>query len=282
MPPAAPPPRARWRQHIGNIIFGLELQAARNYDKALIVLIILSVIAVMLESVSHFSNETHTLLRNAEWVFTILFTLDYLGRIVGARRPAKYIFSFYGIIDLITILPSYLSLFFPGSQYLLMIRALRLLRIFRVFKLMRYSDQGGLILKALSDSREKIIVFFVSVLTLVTVFGTVVYLIEGPKNGFTSIPTSIYWAVVTVTTVGYGDISPKTALGKLIATLAMLMGYAIIAVPTGIVTAGLQEAKANAKTNLSCSRCGLTKHEKDARFCKRCGERLAEKAEQES
>lgn len=267
--------RARWREQLGEIIFGLETPAARNYDKVLILLILASVIAVMLESVSHFAKETRDLLRTAEWVFTLIFTLDYAGRILGARRPLNYVLSFYGLIDLITILPSYLSLIFPGSQYLLMVRALRLLRIFRVFKLMRYSDQGGFIVQALVSSREKIIVFFVSVLTLVTVFGTVVYIIEGPANGFTSIPTSIYWAVVTVTTVGYGDISPKTPLGKLVATLAMLLGYAIIAVPTGIVSAGIQEAKAAQHRKAQCLRCGLETHDIEARYCKRCGERLS-------
>lgn len=272
-PPSAPDHRAPWRRWLGDLIFSLATPAARNYDKALIVLIVASVLAVMFESVSTLPRDYKVGLRWAEWVFTVAFTLDYVGRLISARRPLRYALSFYGIVDLLTILPSYLSLIFPGSQYLLVVRALRLLRVFRVFKLARYSDQASLIGEALQASREKIIVFFISVLSLVIVFGTLLYLVEGPKNGFTSIPTSIYWAVVTVTTVGYGDISPKTGLGKFLATLAMLMGYAIIAVPTGIVTVGLQEAK-EARRGRVCSQCGLAQHDADAHFCKRCGENL--------
>lgn len=269
----APDHRAPWRRWLGSLIFGLNTPAARTYDKVVIVLIVASVISVMLESVSGLSRPTREGLRWAEWVFTVVFTLDYLGRLLGARRPLRYALSFYGLVDLITILPSYLSLLFPGTQYLLVVRALRLLRIFRVFKLARYSDQASLIGEALRASREKIIVFFISVLSMVIVFGTLLYMVEGPEHGFTSIPTSIYWAVVTVTTVGYGDISPKTGLGKFIATLAMLTGYAIIAVPTGIVTVGLQEAR-EARRGRTCPQCGLGQHDPDAHFCKRCGENL--------
>ncbi|WP_291426342.1 ion transporter [Deinococcus sp.] len=266
--------RALWRRRLGDLIFGLETPLARNYDKALIGLIVVSVLAVVVESVSGLPLPLRLLLRDLEWGFTLLFTLDYLGRLLGARRPLHYALSFYGLVDLLTILPSFVSLLLPGSQYLLVVRALRLLRVFRVFKLARYSDQASLIGEALQASREKITVFFIAVLTLVTVFGTTLYMIEGPQNGFTSIPTSIYWAVVTVTTVGYGDISPKTPLGKLIATLAMLMGYAIIAVPTGIVSAGLQEAQEARRQGRTCPQCGLTKHDPDAHYCKRCGENL--------
>ncbi|MFC6592015.1 ion transporter [Deinococcus lacus] len=265
--------RPRWRQALGDLIFGLETPAARLYDKVLIVLIVASVIAVMLESVSGLSAPMRATLRWTEWAFTLLFTLDYLGRLLGARRPLHYARSFYGLVDLVTILPSYLSLLLPGSQYLLVVRALRLLRMFRVFKLARYTDQANLLGEALTASRERITVFFISVLTLVIVFGTLLYLIEGPENGFTSIPTSIYWAIVTVTTVGYGDISPKTGAGKFLASLAMLLGYAIIAVPTGIVTVGLQEAK-EARQGRLCPGCGLGKHDPDATFCKRCGASL--------
>ena len=270
-----PPPdrRAPWRRALGDLIFGLESPGARLYDKALIVLIVLSVFAVMLESVRGLSAPVRGALRLTEWVFTVLFSLDYLARLLSARRPLHYARSPYGLIDLVTILPSYLSLFFPGTQYLLVVRALRVLRMFRVFKLARYSDQASLISEALRASRERIIVFFLGVLTLVVIFGTLLYLIEGPENGFTSIPTSIYWAVVTVTTVGYGDISPKTGLGKGVATLAMLAGYAIIAVPTGIVTVGLQEAR-EARRSRECRRCGLRQHDRDARYCKHCAEPL--------
>ena len=274
LPPSPPPDRRPpWRRQLGDLIFGLGSPAARTYDKVVIVLIVASVIAVTLESVSGLTRPVREGLRWAEWIFTVVFTLDYLGRLLGARRPLHYARSFYGLVDLLTILPSYLSLLFPGTQYLLVVRALRLLRVFRVFKLARYSDQAALIGEALQASREKIIVFFISVLSMVIVFGTLLYMVEGPESGFTSIPTSIYWAVVTVTTVGYGDISPKTGLGKFIATLAMLSGYAIIAVPTGIVTVGLQQAQ-EARRGRTCPQCGLSRHDADARFCKCCGENL--------
>jgi Kef-type K+ transport systems, predicted NAD-binding component len=274
-PPDPPHPdhRPPWRRWLGNLIFGLSTPAARAYDKIVIVLIVASVLAVTLESVPELSHAVRARLRQTEWVFTVMFTADYLLRLLGARRPLRYALSFYGLVDLLTILPSYLSLLFPGTQYLLVVRALRLLRVFRVFKLARYSDQAALIGEALQASREKIIVFFISVLSMVIVFGTLLYMVEGPESGFTSIPTSIYWAVVTVTTVGYGDISPKTGLGKFIATLAMLSGYAIIAVPTGIVTVGLQQAQ-EARRGRTCPQCGLSRHDADARFCKRCGENL--------
>ncbi|WP_261663246.1 ion transporter [Deinococcus sp. Marseille-Q6407] len=265
--------RPPWRRALGRMIFGLNSPVARLYDKIVIVMIAASVLAVMLESIAGLPAELHALLRWAEWVFTIVFTLDYLGRLLGARRPLRYAMSFYGAVDLLTILPSYLSLLFPGSQYLLVVRALRLLRVFRVFKLARYTDQAALLGEALVASRERITVFFISVLTLVIVFGTLLYMIEGPEHGFTSIPTAIYWAVVTVTTVGYGDISPGTPAGKFLATVAMLLGYAIIAVPTGIVTVGLQEVREVRKGRV-CPQCGLAKHDTDAHFCKRCGENL--------
>lgn len=266
--------RSQWKRDLGNIIFGLETPAARNYDKVLICVIFISVTSVVLESVTVLPHYWREKLRISEWIFTILFTIDYIARIITARRPLRYIFSFYGFIDLVTILPSYLSFFIVGSQYLLVGRALRLIRVFQVFKLMRYSYQSSILLQALVTSREKIIVFFITVLSLITVFGTLIYLIEGPEHGFTSIPTSIYWAIVTVTTVGYGDIAPKTPFGKMLASFAMLMGYAIIAVPTGIMTAGLKQVRPTHKKQSTCYRCGLDYHDNDARYCKRCGERL--------
>lgn len=275
MTDALPPDRrAPWRRWLGGVIFGLSTPLARNYNKVMIALIVVSVLGVIIESEPRLPPGVRGLLTNLEWVFTFLFTLDYIGRLLTARRPLRYALSFYGIVDLLTILPAFFSLLFPTSQYLLVIRALRLLRVFRVFKLARYSDQASLIGEALQASREKVTVFFIAVLTLVIVFGTLLYMIEGPKNGFTSIPTSIYWAVVTVTTVGYGDIAPKTTLGKFIATVAMLLGYAIIAVPTGIVSAGLQEAQEARRTGRVCPQCGLSKHDPDAHYCKRCGENL--------
>lgn len=262
--------RSSWRRALGDLIFGLDTPLARAYDVALIAVIGLSVISVMLESVSSLQPVFGSVLRDLEWVFTGAFTLDYLGRLISARRPWNYARSFYGVVDLLSILPSYLALFFFGTQYLLIIRVLRVLRLVRVFKLTRYLSEANLLGEALQASRAKITVFMVTVLSMVLVFGTLMYLIEGPEHGFTSIPTSVYWAVVTISTVGYGDISPQTPLGKLVASVAMLFGYGIIAVPTGIVTAGLVRAQERRRLD-ACPQCGLTGHEPDARHCKRCG-----------
>lgn len=265
--------RRPWQIWLGNLIFGLETPAARGYNIFMIVMVVLSVCCVMLESEPRFHAHYGPLLRVSEWIFTLVFTIDYLGRIVSARRTLHYTLSFYGLIDLISILPSYLSLMLPGAQYLLVVRALRLLQLFRVFKLTRYLSEANILGEALQASRAKITVFMLTVVTLVLVFGTLMYLIEGPKNGFTSIPTSVYWAVVTISTVGYGDISPHTPLGKFVATLAMLFGYGIIAVPTGIVTAGLVQTK-QAREMRICLHCGNAQHDADAEFCKRCGAQL--------
>lgn len=208
-------------------------------------------------------------------VFTAVFTIEYLLRLLSARRAWNYVRSYYGLIDLLSILPSYLSLLVPGGQYLLVVRALRLLRMFRVFKMLRYLSEANVLGVALRESQSKITVFLVTVLTLVTVFGTALYLIEGPAGGFTSIPISIYWAVVTLATVGYGDIVPQTWLGKLVATLAMLLGYAIIAVPTGIVTVSLARAQQR-REDRACEQCHLPRHESDAVYCRRCGALLPE------
>ena len=278
-PESAPPKSARpdrrsvWRRGLGDLIFGLETPLARAYDVVLIATIGLSVLSVMLETIASLQPVFGRVLRDLEWVFTGAFTLDYLGRLLSARRPWHYARSFYGIVDLLSILPSYLALVFFGTQYLLVIRVLRVLRLFRVFKLTRYLSEASLLGEALRASRAKITVFMVTVLSLVLVFGTLMYLIEGPQHGFTSIPTSVYWAVVTISTVGYGDISPQTPLGKLVASVAMLFGYGIIAVPTGIVTAGLVRAQERRRPD-ACPQCGLTGHEPDARHCKRCGARL--------
>lgn len=268
--------RAPWRRALGDIIFGLETPAARAFDVVLIWLIIASVFAVMLESVPAVQKEYGVLLRRLEWVFTGIFTVEYGLRLVASRRPWHYARSYYGVVDLLSILPSFLSLLAVGGQYLLIIRALRLLRMFRVFKLLRYLSEASVLGVALRESQAKITVFLATVLTLVTLFGTLLYLIEGPANGFTSIPISIYWAVVTLATVGYGDIVPQTWLGKLIATVAMLLGYAIIAVPTGIVTVSLARADNRLRDerpldDRPCSGCGWSAHDRDAQYCKRCG-----------
>ncbi len=275
---APPDRRPAWRRKLGDVIFGLETPAARLYDVALIWLILASVAAVMLETVPSVNRAFGPLLRDVEWAFTAIFTLDYALRLLGARRPRRYAGSFYGVVDLLSILPSYLSLFLVGGQYLLIIRALRLLRMFRVFKLLRYLSEANVLGEALRESQAKITVFFLSVLTLVTIFGTLLYLIEGPDNGFTSIPLSIYWAVVTIATVGYGDIVPQTGLGKFVATIAMLLGYAIIAVPTGIVTVSLTQVQRR-REDRTCRNCGLHGHDADAQHCKRCGVELPPQVE---
>jgi voltage-gated potassium channel len=239
----------------------------------LIGLILLSLLAVVLESIKSVRDEYGTTLWAAEWIFTILFSVEYLLRIVSVRRPVRYILSFYGLVDLLAILPGYLSLFLPGTQYLLTIRVLRLLRIFRILKLSEYISEGKIISSALIASRRKISVFLVSVLAIVTVVGTTMYVIEGEENGFTSIPTSIYWAIVTLTTVGYGDLSPKTPLGKTLASIVMILGYAIIAVPTGIVTAELTRKSKELSTQI-CPECHAQDHDADAVFCKYCGTKL--------
>lgn len=265
--------RAPWRVWLGDLIFGLETPMARAYNIFMILMVVLSVLCVMLESVESMRQSYGPLLRLTEWFFTVVFTLDYLGRMVSARRTLHYVLSYYGLIDLVSILPSFLSLLFPGAQYLLVVRALRFLQLFRVFKLTRYLSEANFLGEALQASRAKITVFMLTVVSLVLVFGTLMYLIEGPKNGFTSIPTSVYWAVVTISTVGYGDISPHTSLGKFVASLAMLFGYGIIAVPTGIVTAGLVQTK-QAREMRICLACGYSQHDVDAQFCKRCGHEL--------
>lgn len=263
----------KYREQLRTIIFGTNTVAGARFDQALIVVILASVFAVMFDSVSDISERHGQLLYAIEWGFTIIFTLEYLVRIWISDQPRRYIFSFYGIIDLIAILPTYLSLFLTGANYLLIIRILRVLRIFRVLKLVNYSREAQVLLIAMRNSRRKIIIFMLFVSVLAMIYGALMYLIEGSENGFTSIPRSIYWATVTITTVGYGDISPQTPLGQGLATFIMLTGYAIIAVPTGIVTSELT-ALSNRMKNQECNSCHLAVHEKDAQFCKKCGEEL--------
>ncbi len=264
------------RRKIYNIIFGTDTPAGRSFDIILLWLIILSVTVVILESVNSLRESYHDLFMDLEWIFTIVFTLEYLLRIFTSPKPLKYITSFYGIIDLLAILPSYLGLLFDTSTFLLTIRALRLLRMFRVFKLGRYLKEAAILVKALQMSIRKIVVFFGVVLTLVLILGSLLYLIEGEENGFTSIPQSIYWAIVTITTVGYGDIAPATVLGKILASIAMLTGYSIIAVPTGIITIELgRTVKSDRSSNSkSCKNCSHDAHDQDALYCKNCGTKL--------
>lgn len=265
---------AEWRQNLYKIIYHANTPAGKWFDILLIICILLSVVSVMLGSVIHINNQYGSWLHNLEWFFTGLFSIEYLLRILCIRKPAKYIFSFYGIVDLLSIAPTYLSLFFAGTSFFLVIRVLRLLRIFRILKLVQYVGQINILMRAVFSSRQKIIVFLFFVCTMVVIFGSTMYLIEGPDNGFTSIPRSIYWAIVTLTTVGYGDISPKTDLGQGVAALVMILGYSIIAVPTGIFTAELAQAIRVDETRRLCPSCGKKGHESLAVYCNICGEKL--------
>jgi voltage-gated potassium channel len=268
-----PNTRTAWQAKLYEVIFGHHTPAGRGFDLTLIVVIGLSVLAVVLETVSSIRAEFGTELRVAEWVFTLLFTVEYVLRLTCVNRPGRYARSFFGMIDLLAILPTYLSVFFPGAQALLVIRLLRFLRVFRILKLVQYLSEANLLSRALWASRRKILVFLLAVLTLDVIFGSLMYVVEGGQNGFDNIPRSIYWAIVTLTTVGYGDISPGTNLGQLIAALIMIMGYAIIAVPTGIVTSELTRAQMD-PTAPTCPGCGAGEHLSDAVFCRRCGHRL--------
>jgi len=266
-------PEADWRKKLHEIVFEAETPAGKAFDITIIWLILLSLLVVILESVKSVRDDYGGLLWRAEWVFTVLFTLEIILRLVSVRRPLRYLFSFYGLIDLLAILPTYISLLVPGTQYLLTIRVLRLLRIFRILKLTAYLTEAQTIKNALRASRRKISVFLVTVLSLVVVIGTLIYVVEGEENGFTDIPTSIYWTIVTITTVGYGDISPKTPLGRLLAAFVMILGYAIIAVPTGIVTVELSRQKTEFSTQV-CPECHTQDHDADAVFCKHCSAKL--------
>ncbi|UII23129.1 ion transporter [Fulvivirga ligni] len=263
-----------WRYKLHEIIFEADTFWGKAFDVTLLVAILLSVLAVMLESVAHIKAEHGELLYVIEWFFTILFTLEYIARLLVVTKPWKYAFSFFGLIDLLSIVPTFLSLFFVGAQSLLVIRSFRLLRVFRVFKLGRFMGEATQLTTALKASRAKIIVFIGGVFAMVVVLGTMMYMIEGGKNGFTSIPKSIYWAVVTLTTVGYGDIAPHTTLGQTLATLIMILGYGIIAVPTGIVSAEMSQQKHHPVNTQSCPHCSAEGHDIDAAYCKKCGGRL--------
>lgn len=260
------------KKKLHDIIFKTDTASGKFFDIVLMVVIILSIIVVMLDSVANVHEDFGRVLYIAEWIFTILFTIEYVLRIYTSNRKWNYIFSFYGIIDLLAILPTYLSLILIGYQYLIIIRVLRLLRIFRILKLYRFIGASRHLVTSLKDSRHKIAVFLSAVMAIVVVMGAAMYLIEGPENGFRSIPESIYWAIITLTTVGYGDITPATPLGKALAAMVMILGYSIIAVPTGIITAEL--AKKSDKVKRHCKACGCDDHDKDAVYCKECGDEL--------
>ncbi|MBU0488552.1 MAG: ion transporter [Bacteroidetes bacterium] len=266
--------RQGWRHRLHEIIFEADTYAGKLFDVVLLVMILISILVVMLDSEKSFSSHFTEVLTIAEWVFTILFSIEYILRIIVTKKPMRYIFSFLGIIDFISTMPTYLSLFFPGSHYLLTIRVLRLLRVFRVLKLTRYTFASRVIVKSLEASRFKIMVFLSAMLVIVVITGAMIYLIEGEENGFTSIPRSVYWAIVTVTTVGYGDLSPQTGLGQFLASILMITGYAIIAVPTGLITAEIALRKAVSSNTNVCENCHCSEHDDGAKFCKLCGSAL--------
>lgn len=270
----APGVRTDLRGRLHEVIFEADTPAGKAFDVVLLVAILASVLAVILESVNSIRIEHRQLLRQAEWAFTILFTLEYALRLATVRRPIRYAFSFYGLVDLLSIIPTYLSLLLPGTQSLLVIRALRLMRVFRVLKLARFVGEGEVIQAALRASMPKITVFLLAVCMVVLVVGAAMHLIEGDEAGFSDIPTSMYWAVVTMTTVGYGDITPQTTIGKSLAALVMITGYGIIAVPTGIVTAEFTRVRTRRTGTQSCPACGVDLKDPDARFCARCGAQL--------
>ncbi len=265
------------RNRIYDIVFEAETKSGKIFDEVLLGIISLSIVVVMLDSVEDISAKYGAYLYVLEWIITIVFTFEYILRIIIVDKPLRYIFSFYGIIDLLSTLPTYLSLIFVGAQGLVVIRALRLLRIFRIFKMPRHLGESQAIITALKNSKQKILVFLFAVLMIVIIIGTAMYLIESPESGFTSIPRSIYWAIVTLTTVGYGDIAPQSAIGQIIASIVMILGYGIIAVPTGIVTSEMSVQKFKGvqhRTTDVCHECLTEGHDHDAVFCKHCSAEL--------
>ncbi len=264
-----------WRKKLHDIIYEADTPLGKLFDVALLILILLSVLFVMLESVHGLPEKVYDWLYYGEWVITIFFTFEYIARIVTVNKPARYIFSFYGIIDLLSTIPLYLSFILVGGNYLLTVRALRLLRIFRILKITRYIGESNKLKRALLHSRPKILIFLFTVLIVCIIAGTLMYLIEGETSGFSNIPTSIYWCIVTLTTVGFGDITPVTPLGQFLAAIIMIMGYGIIAVPTGIVSAEYTKSDNVVHLNtFSCPNCNASKHRDDAKYCHRCGDPL--------
>ncbi|MEZ0123327.1 MAG: ion transporter [Candidatus Reddybacter sp.] len=264
------------RAKIGLVIFGTDTPAGRLFDLVLIYAILLSVGAVVLDSVVGLHARFGSWFFYIEWFFTLLFTAEYFLRIYISQRPLHYIFSFFGLVDLISIIPSYLALVVAGANYLLIIRMIRVLRVFRILKLVRYMDEASVLTRSLYLARRKILVFFITVIVLSFIFGCLMFVVEGPANGFTSIPKSIYWTIVTITTVGYGDITPQTVLGQFISTIAMLLGYSIIAIPTGIITAELAGEMGRERAEKSCHNCGRSGHDTDANHCRHCGADLTD------
>ena len=260
-----------FREKTYSVIFGTDTAAGQRFDIALIYFILLSVLAVVLSSIGSLQAQYSAWLFKLEWAFTLLFSMEYLLRIYSSPKPLRYIFSFYGLVDLLSIIPTYVALLFPGANYWLVVRLLRVLRIFRVFKLVRYLSEANLLLRSMYAARRKVLVFFTVVLVLCVIFGSLMFLVEGPDNGFSSIPRSIYWTIVTITTVGYGDITPQTVIGQIIATMAMLTGYSIIAIPTGIFTAEIAREMITESNNRQCNVCNRIGHHAEAEYCFQCG-----------
>ena len=269
----APAPDAGWRSKLHEVIFEADTPAGKAFDILLIICIICSVLAVVLESVDSIRLKHGPLLIRAEWFFTVLFTIEYVLRLLSVRRPLGYARSFFGVVDFLSIIPTYIAIFVPGGQTLLTIRGLRLLRIFRVFKLTAYVGEATDLARALRASLRKIMVFLFAVFTIAIIIGSFMHIVEGDESGFTDIPTSVYWAIVTLTTVGYGDITPATALGKTLSCFVMICGFGIIAVPTGIVSVEISRLTKE-QTGVSCKACSKQGHATDATFCKFCGDKL--------
>lgn len=266
-----------WRQRWYVVIFESDTPKGKAFDIALLVAIVGSLFVIMLETVESIVQHSPSLFVGLEWFFTVIFTIEYAVRLTIVRKPLKYALSFYGLVDLISILPSYLALVMGGAQYFIVIRSLRLMRVFRVLKMVRFLGEARVLSEALRSSRPKIIVFIIAVVCSTFIMGTLMYMVEGPENGFKSIPVAIYWCIVTLTTVGYGDISPQTPLGQLLASVIMILGYGIIAVPTGIVTSELNKSSHSANEaahKRKCENCGKTGHIPDAIYCRNCGAEL--------
>ena len=261
------------KNRIHEIIFGADTPAGKFFDVALIILILASVIAVVLESVESYKHAYYYYFKIVEWGLTIIFTIEYFLRIYCTKNSKSYIFSFFGIVDLLAILPSYLSLVFVGTHYLAVVRILRIMRVFRILKFVQYVQESSLLFSAIQRSFKKIVVFLVFILSDTVILGSLMYLIEGPKNGFTSIPKGVYWAIVTLTTVGFGDISPQTPFGQFIAGSVMIMGYGVLAVPTGLVSVELSQSMKTVN-NVSCHNCSTEGHHHEAEFCFKCGHKV--------
>lgn len=267
-------PESGWRRAVYEVIFESDTAVGEAFDLVLIGTILVNIVVIMLDSVRPFHERHGDLLYGLTWVFTILFTVEYILRLVCVRRPLHYALSFFGVVDFVAVFPAYYGLLFYGTIYFAVVRVLRVLRIFHVLRLPQFTREAAALGASLYASWRKIAVFLLTVLTLVVIIGAVMFMVEGEEHGFTSIPTSVYWTIVTLTTVGYGDISPQTALGQFLASFVMILGYSIIAIPTGIVTVEWARNHAGDARSPACPDCGLSEHDRDARFCKQCGTRI--------